>query len=274
MKIAFWSNARGRAGTTSNLACLSTVGALESPGRNILLENHCNLTNLGEAFIKKQWGGMVQEEIYYYSQIGLDSLLRRLHSKIFDMDMVKQASVPLLNQQMYYVPQSHITNKEFFEYELNQVIHRLFEVLEDFGEYVYIDTAGGGYLSTKLILEAADVVVVNLSQEQAVLDDYFEKYDSLDCKAVYLIGNYNADSKFNLSNITRKYRIKKDKIGVVPHNAELKDALSDGSLIKFITRNYTCGPEDENYYFMKQMKHASKVLKKRIAALGGEKIIA
>lgn len=274
MKIAFWSNVRGRAGTTCNMACISTVLSLGNPGRTILVENHCNLTNIGEAFIRKKWKDTVAEEAYYCSQIGLDSLMKRLHSHMFHGETIKHSAVALLNQQLYYIPQSRITNREFFENEFQQILYPLLTALEEFGDYVYIDTASNGYMTTKTILEEADLVVVNLSQEQAVWEDYFSNYRSLDQKAVYMIGSYQEASNLNLNNLIRKYKIPRDKAGVIPYHTELKDSLSEGTLLKFLTRNYTCTKKDDNYLFMKSLKAAADMVMKQIEIIREEKNIA
>ena len=48
MKVAFWSNGRGRSCVTSNLACVSVLSVLNCPKeRTIVFENHKNIVNLG-----------------------------------------------------------------------------------------------------------------------------------------------------------------------------------------------------------------------------------
>lgn len=272
MTIAFWSNARGRGGTTSNLACLSVIGAIESPGTRVLLENHCNMISLGDAFTKRTAHSMVREEQYYLNQVGLDSLMKKLQSRLFSNDMIKNSALSFLNQQMYYIPQSHVTNKEFFEYEFSQIVELLLEALEDFCHRVYIDTAISEHLSSKTILDKADLVVVNLSQDQAVLEDFFRSYGALNEKAFYLIGNYQQESRYNLKNIIREFRIPKNKIAAVPYNVDFHDALSEGAVVRFITRNYDCDEEDENYYFITQVKAAFGMLQKQIQMVRGERI--
>lgn len=274
MKVAFWSNTQGRGGTTSNMACISIVHSIMNQDTSILFENHCSLNGLDNALTSRRWNSMVMEELYSYGHAGIDGLMKRIHSNMMSGEMVKSASVELMNGQVYYIPQSRLGNKEFFEYELSQVIHRLMAVLEESCDIVFIDTAGKHHLSAKLILDEADIVVVNLSQEPSLLQDYFLNYQSLADKAVYLIGNYNPQSKSNLKNIIRKYSINKDLISVIPYCIDFKDALADGTVIRFLMRTYGCRRENENYYFISQAAKAAAMLKRRIEKIRKEKEIA
>lgn len=272
MKIAFWSNTRGKNGVTSNLTCVSIMGAIDGTRKTLLLENHYNINNLENALIKQD-RTMVKEESYFYNQIGLDSLIKRVHSRMVNESSVQEASISLMNGTMHYIPQSHISNKEFFEYEFNQVIHPLFRVLEDFGDVVYVDTAGCDHLSSKVILNEADLVVVNLSQNPLILSNYFKNYSSLHEKAVYLIGNYNPDSRFNLKNIIRMYHIDKNKIAVIPYNIEYKDAVAEGNAIRFLMRNFDCGKEEPNYYFIREVKKAVNMINNQMKNVRKEELV-
>lgn len=260
MKIAFWSNVRGKNGVTSNLACVSVMGALMEKQKALVLENHYNMNNMEQALLGRPKVPYVKEESYFYNQVGMDSLIKRIHSNMADENTVRASSIPLLDDSIYYIPQNYITNKEFFEYEFNQVLHPLFQVLEQFSKIIYVDTAGSAHLSSKVILNEADLVVVNLSQNPAVLSDFFKNYSALQEKAVYLIGNYNSDSKFNLRNIIRKYHIDRTKIGVIPYNVEFADAISEGAVIRFLLRNFDCDRQDVNYDFIREVKKSARII--------------
>lgn len=273
MKVAFWSNVRGASGATSNLACLSIMGAMDKIRKTVVFENHYNLNNLENAYVGPGNRNMIKEECFYFNKLGLDYLMKQLHSNIQNENMVTSSAIPLMNKQIYYIPQSHIANKDFLEYELNQVIHSLFVYLEAFGDVVYVDTAVSEHLSTKVILNEADLVVVNLNQNPQVLSNFFENYSSIRSKAVYLIGNYNHYSRFNLKNIERKFHIDKSKIAVIPYNVEFADALSEGTIIQFLSRNYGCTKNDNNYYFMNQVRNAMSMLEKNMHKIETEKVI-
>ena len=78
MKVAFWSNTRGRSCVTSNLACISVLSTLISSDhqRIIVLENHQNILNLGNALFSQNSGQEVRENKNYQIEYGLSRIGR------------------------------------------------------------------------------------------------------------------------------------------------------------------------------------------------------
>ena len=265
MKIAFWSNSHGKNGVTSNLACMSIMEVLEQKRKNLLLENHFNINNL-ETVLNQSMARNRFNEYNFYNQKGIEHLIRKIHSG-YSMDnpalmqnAVSNSVMNFMEDKMSYLPQNYLMNQEVFDYEFNQVVNPMFRLLEEFCDTVYIDTAVGNMLSSKIILEEADLIVVNLSQNPYVLDDFFEHYQSLVKKSVYLLGNYTPESKYTKRYIMKKYDIPKNKIAAIPYNVEFKDAVTSGSLIAFLNKYYRCDRKNENYYFMKEVKKAIQML--------------
>lgn len=260
MKVAFWSNIRGQSGATTNLALMSVLRALLERKQTILLENHFNINNLETILMQRQNAWMVRENDSYYYHMGLEYLMKSIYNTQEKSLLIRRSAIPLLDSNILYLPQSNIINREVFSYEFSQVMYQLFQSLESVAETVFIDTEVNDNLSSRLILDEADRVVVNLSQNPYVLDDFFGHYDSLKDKAVYLMGNYRPHSKYNLRQIIEEYQIPEEKIAVIPYHTELADALAEGRLIGFLSRNIQCHEKEENYLFAEQLKKASHML--------------
>lgn len=261
MKIAFWSNAHGKNGVTSNLACMSVMEVLEQKRKNLLLENHFNINNL-ETVLNQSMARNKLGEYNFYNQKGIEHLIRKIHSGFSMENAVSNSVMTFMEDQINYLPQNYLMNQEVFDYEFNQVLNPMFQLLEQFCDTVYIDTAVGNVLSSKIILEEADLIVVNLSQNLYILDDFFEHYQSLIKKSVYLLGNYTPESKYTRGYIIRKYQIPRDRIATIPYNVYFKDAVTSGNLISFLNNNYQCGRKSENYYFMREVKKAIAMIEK------------
>lgn len=242
------------------MAGVGIMSALEYKKKVLMLENHFHINNLENALINRANNMVREEELYYYNHIGMDSLIKKLHSSMETKDMIRVSAIEFLNQSIYYIPQSHLNNREIFEYQLNEVIHLLLDRIRQEADLAFIDTAGNSNLTSKVILSRADTVVVNLNQDPNIIRHFFENYNSLISKAVFLIGNYNRNSNYNLTKIRRKYHINKEKIAVIPYNIEFKDAMSSGNLIPFLSRNHDCKRDDENYYFITELKKAVNII--------------
>ena len=265
MKVAFWSNCNGRAGTTSNMACISVVCAMIKQTKNVLFENHYSLNNLEQVFIHHKSGShsMLREELAYYDQKGLEGLMRRVHSNHTYKEVMEDISLKFLNNLIYYLPRNSNMNQEYFEFELNHIIKPLMSFLDHIFDIVFVDTAYNNTLSTKTILEDVEVVVVNLSQNKMLLDHFFSNYNSLIEKSFFIIGNYQEPVRYNLKNIRRRYQIPKDQIGVIPYNLEFSDAVNNGTVIEYLMRNFDCNHQDENYFFISQVKRVAQMIMER-----------
>lgn len=265
VKIAFWSNAHGKNGVTSNLACISVMEILEQKRRNLLLENHFNINNL-ETVLNQSMSRNKLNEYNFYNQKGIEHLIRKIHSgySMENSDSMKNAVsnsvMTFMEDRMNYLPQNCLMNQEVFDYEFNQVVNPMFQLLEQFCDTVYIDTAVGNALSSKIILEQADLIVINLSQNPYILDDFFEHYQPLMKKSVYLLGNYTPESKYTKGYIMRKYHIPRTKIAAIPYNVQFKDAVTSGNLIAFLNEYHQCDRKNDNFYFIHEVKKAINML--------------
>lgn len=273
MIVAFWSNCRGRA-VTSDLACISVLSTMSRPfGRTILFENHRNYINLGNTFFNPIIDNVVLETANYTVESNLSRVMRSYELGEFpSYDRFFSFTKDFLGKQLFYLSGEGSESSDILEYRINKDCVKLLDCLEHYSEVVMIDTAGSSLESTRKILNRADIVVVNLSQNDAMLSQYFRNYSLIQKKAFYLLGNYDRESVLTKSQIADKYNIPRDNIGVIPHNAGFLDAISKGRLIPFLIKNYKCHRDDEYYYFMKSAKEATELLNRYIWLKGNERL--
>ncbi len=272
MKVAFWSNTRGRSCVTSNLACISVLSTLSSSDqrRTIVLENHQNILNLGNALFSQQSRQEVRENKSYQVEYGLSRLLRSMEEgeKISENTVLRYAE-NFLGKKLFYLPAGGTRNQEMLEYRLERDCVRTIKFLEQYGDLVLVDTAAAPLASSRKILRQADLVVVNLSQNRQMLDHFFRNYSEIRKKAFYLIGNYDEGSELTRGEVIKRYEIPGSQLGIIPHNVQFSDALSDGELIPFLLRNYHCGESDCNYHFMASVKEAADLFERQLALANG-----
>ena len=84
-------------------------------------------------------------------------------------------------------------------------------------------------------MEAADVIIVNVSQSETVLEEYFSMPSRYRSKSLFCIGNYIQEEPCNLKNIQRMYRIEGSEIGVIPYNTEFLSSLKKGKAVSFFS---------------------------------------
>lgn len=268
MKIAFWSNSRGNSGVTSNLACISVASAMEYSYKAILLENHNQKNNLENVLLYDRANYYLrEEENYQYKQVGINYIMKQLSNGKYETNMIKNASqmikdgsLEILSNSLYYIPQNYVTNSEIFDYDLYGCINHVLEVLEKFADITYIDTSNKSNLSSKIILEEVDLVVVNLVQNSSMIKNFFENYSSILSKCVFLISSYHKESSLNINKISKANLINKANIAIIPYNVDYQEAVSQGTIVEFLSRNYNCKRKTPNYNFVNEVKKAAYMI--------------
>lgn len=265
MKIAFWSNANQKCGVTANLAAISVASVNRFPNKKIVaLENRLCQNNLGQAYLGRSIVPMQQEAGHnYYDGGGIEGLLRRIYRQDYCSNIIASYQKVILPDRLFYIPQTRVIHSEIFEYEFDHDIDILLQMIDEYYDICFIDTASRNNLSSKKILEEADLIVVNLCQNKIFLEDFFLNYSSLISKAVFLIGNYSRQSKISCKRIAMKYDIPMENITVIPSNELYRNAFMQGNVVEFIKRNLSCDKEHPNYLFIQSVKKAAYMIIKK-----------
>jgi len=257
LKIAFWSNAHEKCGVTANLAAISVASVIRYPYTIITLENRLCHNNLGRAYLGTSCVNTIHEVgSNYYDGGGMEGLLRRIYRGDFHTNIIPSYRREIIPGHLSYIPQSRIIHSEIFDYEFNHEINTLLQLLEEYSDISFIDTACRSNLSSKTILEEADLIVVNLCQNSTLLEDFFLNYSSLISKAVFLIGNYSNHFVINSRRISNTYDIPIENITVIPFSDMYRNAFLNGSIVEFISSNYVCDKNNPNYLFIQSVKKA------------------
>lgn len=258
MKLAFWSNVRGQCGTTLHTTCIAAIQAMINKEKVIMMENHDHIVNIASCMRNDRESNMVRESSMnnYYSY-GLESLM----SQFINVDIATEKSLIIKNSitfgndMIYYLPHGYLRNMDLLDYQFGKNMGILFSCLERYFNAVYVDVFASENSSTKTILQAADVVIVNLNQNSNVIRHFFENFSSLREKAVFLIGNYYSDKYNSIEELRRKYQIPKDRIFAIPYCTEVAESGSKGCITNFIHRNYL-SPSAHNSDFIMALHEA------------------
>ena len=258
MKVAFWSNGRGRSCGTSNLACMSVLSALSCPEeRTIVFENHKNIVNLGSTLFYQKSSDAIREHTKYQTGSGLGKVLRLIEQgEEISEENLYCFTEDYLGKRLFYLPSEPVKSSDYLEYYLERDAIRTMHLLEKYSDTVMVDTSSAPLASSRKILRQADLVVVNLSQNLQVLSHFFRNYSSIQEKAFYLIGDYDNHSELTRGEIMRRFHIPGSQIGTIPHDSGFSDAISEGQLIPFLLRHYSCCYGDARYPFMAAAKEA------------------
>lgn len=264
MKIAFWSNVSKACSVTANLAAVSVASVIRYPYTVVAFENRLCSNNLGKALLGcSRINGMSEVGTNYYDGGGMEGLMRKVYRGEYQDGMLGTYLKEVISEHLYYIPQSRVIHSEIFDYEFDRCIQPLLKMTEEFADISFIDTANHNNLSTKTILEEADLIVVNLCQKQSILEDFFLNFSSLVSKAVFIISNYELNTKLNMKRIASMYEIPEENLLIIPFNEFYQNAVTSGSVIEFISGNYSCQKGSPNFIFIQCIKKAAHIIIKK-----------
>jgi hypothetical protein len=264
LKIAFWSNANEQCNVSANLAAISVASVMRYPYSIITLENHLCSSNLGKAFCGNQRISLCSDVgTNYYDGRGMEGLLRKIYRSNYYSNTLNPHLKEILNQHLFYIPQSQTIHSEIFDYEFDHCLHPLFRMIEENFDICMIHAASHNNLSTKTILEEADLIVVNLCQKMSLLDEFFLNHSTLISKSVFIISNYDSNIMPGSKRIAYTYQIPWENIILIPENISYQNAYENGSVVQFFILNYFCSKENPNYPYIQSIKKAACIIIKR-----------
>ena len=252
MKVAIWSNVHGQPGTSSNMLAMAFMGDIIYGRKSILLQTQITLNHLEFSLLKKEQRKRIEQ-----LQLGMNTLIKSMIAGIGTRELLKDCCLSLGENQIDFLPGPHHKHKSVYERELEDTLHNILLLADQCYEHVYIDCGVGMNQYTSQVLEAADIILVSTCQNKRVLDDLFDNYKLPQKPVCYLIGNYDPKSQNTLKNLFHTYKeMNKQNTYVIPYNVEFKDAASESFITSFFYRNICCTAEDDNYYFIQEVKRA------------------
>ena len=269
--VVFWSLLHGQAKVTANMSAVACLLNNDTQERVIMTHSQFGMADLEGMFnfrMEKEKSKAI------YNNAGLSALLLRIKQSWLTEDIVEQCLMPVSTSSgLYLLPG---TEEQFDILKASDTEELVYALLggdiEKYYEWVMVDASAGNNPLSLRLLDAADVIVINLSQNIATWDKFLHEYPQLAKKknVIFVIGGYDDDSRYNRRNIARMYNLVNGKnLGVVPNNTAFLDAISDGAVAKYIFSNENAKKGEENYDLISECRAISSMI--RDVAQKGEK---
>lgn len=256
MKLLFCSPFSGQVGTTANLSAIAISFALNHRLKLFLMQAQYEKNCLDHGFLGER------EKELEVQENGIDTLVRMIKSEPITKEMIDSCSVNLYQNRLHILPGTAQNNLAMYETVIQPMLIYCMNAIQVHYDVTCVDLGRVTEWKRNRMLEQADVIVLNLSQNHCVLEDSFGRKLDYQHKIFYIIGNYDPVSKYNLNYIHKKYKVSFRRIGVLPYNSMFRDACSDGNIVKLMTQINDSTKDEMNYYFVKELKvTAEKLLK-------------
>lgn len=256
MRIVFWSTLHGH-GTTANMLAVCLTAVFRYQKKSLITQSHYNFNNLEIPLI-----GKISENDFY-RDTGLDTLIRCIKSSKLTKEILDNCSTTVVKEKLSLLIGTRQSNRNIFETDITRVMRKILLECNKYYELVFIDTNSGDSILSKNILDEADIIVANLSQNEMMLDNHFKLYDeALHKKTFYLFGTYDKESRYNMHNLRRRYkRLNNKNSGIIPYNIEFSDSFSDGSLLRYFISNINSDEDNiADDFFYEVHKSTCKIL--------------
>lgn len=260
--ITFCSNDRKETGQTIAVASIATYMAIEHNYKILVVStsfDDLTLENCFWEYNKIRNSSTIKENTASVGlESGVEGLLKVLSSNRTSNEIVKNYSRIVLRDRLDVLLSPATRNYQEYV-AITQNYNQILSIANRYYDLVFVDlskTIPKQYAES--ILQASDIVFVNLSQRLKNLNDFILLRDANEFyqrrNVMLSIGNYDEDSKYNKKNITRYLKEKKELL-VVPYNTLLFEACSEGNIIDFFlkVRNLS-DSSDKNSRFVKEMK--------------------
>ena len=264
--ITFCSNETKETGQTLSLAAIATSMAIEHNYKILIVSTSFNDTSLENCFWEynkiRNTGAINNENQNIGLQSGIEGLLKVLASNRTSTEIVKNYARTILKDNRLDFLLSPIT-KNYKEYsEISEQYADVLQIANKFYDMIFVD------LSKRMpqkdmssILQISDIVVMNLTQKQKAIDEFYmlkENNEFYKRRNIMLaIGRYDQFSKYNNKNIMR-YLKERNPLCVIPYNTLFFEACSEGTIIDYFLKITNISDEtDRNYIFKKEVSQAN-----------------
>ena len=260
--IAFWSKERKETGQTLSQVALTTYMATMHNSRILSISTAFNDTTLEDCYWphKNSNASKGKQDAL---EAGLEGLIKVINSNKTTNKIVSNYS-KIVYKDRLDILKSPTTNN-YGEYkEICKMYKEIIKMANTDYDYIFVDISKDMPAEeTKIILEMADIVVINISQRLKVINDLYslkEENEFFNKTGVMInIGRYDKNSKYNITNITRFIRERKG-IYSVPYNTLYLEGCSEGRIGEFFLKYIKIDPEDKNAYFINEVERFTKAL--------------
>ncbi|MGF9975487.1 hypothetical protein [Viridibacillus arvi] len=256
--IVSWSPIHGQGATTTNTVSLASVFSIEYQVRSLLTHTQLTYSSM-ESLLGKDLRGAG------FEQTGIQALERLYKSKLLKAEAVEDYTETIYRNRLDMLGgSSKATDKGLLE-DVLAVTKHVYDT-------VWIDAHSGvRNFTTVSLLEAADVVLVNLPQNRFVLDDFFNgdylPEEVKNKKIIILLSIYDSDSTFSIRKIKRKYNIK-CPIFPIPYSYHLKDASNQQKVSDFFLRQVGLGKKSPSHEFIQSLQDVTLHIAKELEFIG------
>ena len=261
--ITFRSNELKETGQTLSMVAVATQMAIEHSYKILIVSTNFKDQTLENCFWdlnKINNANNFSEKAKVGVDSGVEGLIKVLVSNRTSTEIIKNYSRTVLKDRLDILL-SPVT-QDYKEY--TQICENYQEILKMANRYydlVFVDlTNRMNEEQAQNIINVSDVIIFNITQRLKNINDFMELKETDEFyrrkNVMLLLGRYDAHSKYNVKNVTR-YMKEKKQILAIPYNTLYFEACSEGKVIDYFLRLKNIDENDRNHIFVSEITRAN-----------------
>jgi len=264
--ITFTSDGKRETGQTLSCVAFATQMAIEHNYRILNVSTNFKDETLENSYFDlEKMESLVKTISRDQTQVGLESgiegLIKIINSNKTSSNIVANYTKIVFKDRLDVLCSPK--TKEYEEYrQISELYPNILQVADRSYDLVFVDVSKRmPEEQVKRILELSDIIVVNMTQKFKTINDFMqlrEENEFFKKNNILLnIGRYDKFSKYNIKNISRYMKEKKD-IHAVLYNTLFFEACSEGKVAEFFLRLRRVEAEDRNAIFIQEIARLTK----------------
>lgn len=266
--VTFWGTGKEQVGKTLAIVALATNMSIEHNKRILVISASYSNDTLKNCY----WSEVVAKKNSFFKPTGgveldngIEGLAKIIQSNKVTPDVITNYTKVVFKDRLEVLlgfEEKTLSTAE----EVARIYSEIVQVASKYYDMIFIDLDNEiNSIGKEEILKKSDLVVAMTSQKIASIRHMQEKKAEIPPnKVMLLIGRYDRKSKYTVKNLTRTIGEKKD-LHIIPYNTLYFEAAQEGKVTDLFLRLRTIqDKDDENYFFIEQVKRASEEIIKRI----------
>lgn len=266
--IAFWSDEKKETGQTLSMVALSTYMAIEHNYKILNVSTNFKDNTLEDCYWNNDQETAVIKEITNTSDViglqsGIEGLIKVIRSNRTSPNIISNYSRVVFNNRLDVLCAPKTTNYNEYK-EIAKIYPDILNLANRNYDLVFVDISKRmDEEDANKILEMADVIVVNITQRLTIIDKFNQLKEEnrffKNNNVLLNIGRYDNYSKYNIKNISRYLKMKRDVLAI-PYNTLYFESCGEGKVAEYFLRLRNLDANDRNQLFITEISKMCKEL--------------
>lgn len=266
--VTFWGNGKEQVGKTLSVVAIATNIAIEKNKKILVISASYNNDNIKKCYWNEE---KLKKSNIFVKQNGteIDNGIEGL-AKIIQSNKITPNSITDYTKVVFKDRLEILLGFEAGTLSTPEEVSTIYDdIVKSASKYydlIFVDLDNEiNPIGAEEIIKKSDVVVGMVSQKVTSINNMKDRRQTIPAKQVmYLIGKYDAKSKYTTKNLTRMVGERRD-LFILPYNTLYFEAAEEGNVPDlFLRLRRIEDKNDENAFFIDNVKKVSEEILKRI----------